>query len=67
MKFWGKNTKLSFQIIPTVILVVVAWMTFATNLPKKYKNNFDFNYQPADTNKTSEGKKRNRRVDFQFI
>jgi cell surface protein SprA len=55
VKFWGKNTKWSFQIIPTIVLVVVGWMTFATNLPKKYKNYYDFNYQPADTNKKNNG------------
>jgi outer membrane protein OmpA-like peptidoglycan-associated protein len=35
------------------------------------QDRIEYEYQgekkPADTNKTSEGKKRNRRVDFQFI
>jgi OOP family OmpA-OmpF porin len=35
------------------------------------RDRIEYEYQgekkPADTNKTSEGKKRNRRVDFQFI
>lgn len=53
MKFLSKHNKRSIRVLPTIILVVVGWMTFATNLPKKYKTTYNFNHPLSDDGDTA--------------